>query len=333
MDLAPSLRAFAAEVGPTGPVAVVGGRTDWDVGGVPAPDTRFVAAPAGVVEHEASEMTVRVGAGTRVEDLDAVVARAGQCVALPSPPGATVGGVLAVGRSGMRRLGWGPIRDTVLQIRYVSAEGALVTAGGPMIKNVSGFDLCRLLVGSLGTLGLIGEVILRTRPLPQAERWVVGVVAPEIALTELPSAATVLWDGRTTWARLAGLEADVEAQVAMAESLGLGLAESLDAGLAESLDSGLAQSSGRGDDDGPPRPGGERWSLPPAELATLPQRHPDVRFLAEMGVGVVHADTPAPTRPVDPGVADLHRRLKTEFDPGGRLNPGRDPLSSVRGRR
>ena len=104
------------------------------------------------------------------------------------------------------------MRDAVLEIRYVSAEGVLVTAGGPMIKNVSGFDLCRLLVGSLGTLGLIGEVVLRTRPVPEAEAWLTGPVDPDVALAELATAVTVFWDGATTWVRLSGLGVDVAAE-------------------------------------------------------------------------------------------------------------------------
>ena len=87
------------------------------------------------------------------------------------PPHGTVGGALAVGRSGLRRLGYGPVRDTLLQARYVSAAGDVVKAGGPTVKNVTGFDLCRLLVGSRGTLGFIGEVILRTRPRARFEQW------------------------------------------------------------------------------------------------------------------------------------------------------------------
>ena len=73
---------------------------------------------------------------------------------------------LAVGHSGIRRLGWGPVRDTVLEVRYVSADGRLIKGGGPTVKNVSGYDLPRLFVGSLGTLGIIAEVVLRTRPVP-----------------------------------------------------------------------------------------------------------------------------------------------------------------------
>src|SRR5206468_13128955 len=132
---------------------------------------REVRAPTGIVEHVAAEMTVRVRAGTTVDELDGALAASGQCVALPAWDGATVGGVLAVGHSGVRRLGWGPVRDTVLEVRYVSAEGRIVKGGGPTVKNVSGYDLPRLFVGSLGTLGIIAELVLRTRPVPAHEQW------------------------------------------------------------------------------------------------------------------------------------------------------------------
>ena len=122
-------------------------------------------------------------------------------------------GALAVGRSGIRRLGYGPVRDTLLQARYVSAEGEVVKAGGPTVKNVSGFDLCRLLVGSRGTLGFLGEVILRTRPRARYEQWFSGPVDPEDALGRLHRPTAILWDGATTWVLLEGDERDVEAQV------------------------------------------------------------------------------------------------------------------------
>src|SRR6185503_4841680 len=104
-----------------------------------------------------------------VGDLAAALAEAGQGVSLPMT--GTVGGALALGHSGIRRLGDGPIRDALLECHYVSAAGEVVKAGGPTVKNVSGFDLCRLLVGSRGTLGFIGSVILRTRPLAQRSQW------------------------------------------------------------------------------------------------------------------------------------------------------------------
>jgi glycolate oxidase FAD binding subunit len=321
------VEAFAAEVGPvgTGPVVAVGGRTQWAVGGTidPAAGAREVRAPAGIVAVEAADMTVRVRAGTTVAGVDDALADVGQTVAVPAWPGATVGGVLAVGHSGLRRLGWGPVRDTVLEVRYVSAEGTVVKAGGPTVKNVSGFDLCRLLVGSLGTLGLLAEVVLRTRPLPPTERWLAGETDPFALLPQLHRPAAVLWDGTTTWVLLDGHPADVGAEAALAARAGLSEVE------------------------GPPDLPPHRWSLRPSQLAALaPARAPAPgpsgarpdgepgatapdggRFVAEVGVGVVHCDTPPPPVAVEPAVAALHRRLKDLFDPTGRLAPGRDPLA------
>ena len=130
-------------------------------------------APVGIESIQAEEMTVSCGAGTPVAELDDALAAHGQCVAVP--PTGTVGGALAVGQSGIRRLGYGPVRDVLLQTRYVSAAGEVVKAGGPTVKNVSGFDLCRLLVGSRGTLGFLGDVIMRTRPARVVRAVVQGV--------------------------------------------------------------------------------------------------------------------------------------------------------------
>ncbi len=282
-------------------MVAVGGRTQWDVGvGVdPAVVAREVTPPEGIVALEAADMTVRARAGTTVAELDDALAAVGQTVAMPPWAGATVGGVLAVGHSGLRQLGWGPVRDVLLEARVVSAEGRVVKAGGPTVKNVSGYDLCRLLVGSLGTLGLIGEVMLRTRPLPATERWLAGHADPFALVAQLHRPASVLWDGTTTWVLLDGHPSDVDAEAAL---------------------TGLADVAG------PPDLPPHRWSLRPSELTMLAAPG---RFVAQVGVGVVHADLPAPPRPVDPHVADLHRRVKAAFDPTRRLNPGRDPLAGT----
>jgi len=285
------LRSFADEVGGAGPVTVLGAGTR---GGVPGgPGVRTVRAPAGIGWVQPAEMTIRCGAGTPVDDVDEVLAEHGQCIAFP--PGGTIGGALAVGRSGVRRLGWGPIRDTLLQTRYVSAAGDLVKAGGPTVKNVSGFDLCRLLVGSHGTLGFLGDVILRTRPRPVNEQWFRTDRDPWGVLGDLYRPTSVLWDGATTWALLDGHPADVEERAA---------------------------SAGMDATDGPPPlPDAARWSLPAAELAVLRDHEPGT-FVAEIGVGIVHHTRPAPVGVPDGAVADLHHRIKAEFDPTGRLNPG-----------
>jgi glycolate oxidase FAD binding subunit len=296
--LAP-LDELAAEVGDSDPVVAVGGRTQFDIGGAVAAGAREVRVPGGIVEHVPAEMTVRVRAGTPVAELDAALAAEGQCVALPSWEGATVGGVLAVGQSGIRRLGWGPVRDAVLEVRYVSADGTLVKGGGPTVKNVSGYDLPRLFVGSLGTLGVMAEFVLRTRPLPMCEQWYVATdgTDPVALLHALYRPTAIVWDGTTTWVLLDGHPDDVAVQARNAE-------------LIASDQSAL-----------PVRPA-HRWSLPPAELRSLPDdgRGP---FVAEVGVGVVHRELPQPARPVDPSVAALRARVKAAFDPTGRLGPGR----------
>lgn len=288
------LTDFAAEVGATGDVTVVGaGSRGGGVAGV-----RSVTAPAGIEWIQPAEMTVSCGAGTSVDELDAALLEHGQRVALPG--GGTVGGALAVGRSSVRRLGEGPVRDGVLQAQYISSAGEIVKAGGPTVKNVSGFDLCRLLVGSRGTLGFLGDVILRTRPRARCERWYSGQVDPDELMTRLYRPTSVLWDGSTTWTLIEGDERDVEAQVA-----------------------GLAIEQV----DGPPSlPTGGRWSIRPGEVGQLAGQ-----FVAEVGVGVVHHTEPAPARVVDPAVVELHRRIKDRFDPSRRLNPGVDPLVCLDG--
>jgi hypothetical protein len=176
------LSTLAADVGDDPDDAV--SATGLGTRGGADPAGRPVRAPSGLVQVSPEEMTIRCGAGTPVDDVQAALAEVGQEVALP--PGGTVGGALAVGQSDVLRLGRGPVRDVLLQARYVNAGGQVVKAGGPTVKNVSGFDLCRLLVGSRGTLGVLGEVILRTRPIPTSRRGSSPNMRP-----------TISWSGST----------------------------------------------------------------------------------------------------------------------------------------
>lgn len=256
---------------------------------------RRVVAPSGIVEFEPAEMTLRCGAGTPLEEVHAAVAERNQEVALPH--GGTVGGALAVGHSDVLRRGRGPIRDTVLQVRFVTAAGTEVKAGGPTVKNVSGFDLCRLLVGSHGTLGVLGEVILRTRPRPMCRRWFRSEAPPEVLTARLLRPVSVLWDGESCWVCLEGHPDDVADECRRAS---------------------LAEVA-----DPPELPGGGRWSV-------APSRWPEVagtgRFVMELGVGVVHHERRAdPSRdPVTTSsvrVRALNDRIRQHFDPHRRLNP------------
>ena len=134
-----------------------------------------------VVEYEPAELTATVQAGKTLADLQRHLAESGQFLALdpPSAQDATVGGTLAVNASGPSRHAYGTARDLILGVRAVQADGRIIKAGGRVVKNVAGYDLSRLLIGSLGSLGVIVEASFRLAPLPRAE---------STAVVSLPSA-------------------------------------------------------------------------------------------------------------------------------------------------
>jgi len=289
------VEGFASEVGAEGPVAVVGGRTQWSVGGEASDGTRLVRAPSGIIEHEPAELTVKIYAGTTLGELDAVLAPHGQMVPLdaPRPDEATVGGVLAVGHSGPRRRKYGHIRELLLQVTYVNAKGETIVAGGPTVKNVSGYDLGAMLVGSLGTLGLVASVIVRCVPRPELSQWYVSTGDPRPLSDSLYEPSSILWDGATTWVLLEGHRDDVGAQA--------------------------AEFSLEPVESGPALPDSGRESLPPRSLFDLTGT-----FVAELGVGIVHRNESTERRAGT--VNRLHHELKANLDPMGRLNPGRIPF-------
>jgi glycolate oxidase FAD binding subunit len=135
----------------------------------------------GVLAYEPADMTASVRAGTALADLQKVLAGHGQRVALDAarvPLGATVGGLLATGDGGPARHGYGTLRDTVIGVTVVLADGTVAHAGGHVIKNVAGYDLAKLFHGSLGTLGAIAEVVLRVYPVPPVTRTVAVPCSP-----------------------------------------------------------------------------------------------------------------------------------------------------------
>ena len=296
------LWAFAREVGDTDPITVVGHRTRDDIGGRVLPGTREVTAPKGVVDYDPAEMTVRVRAGTPVADLASALAAHGQRCALPER-GGTVGGAIAVGDNHLGVHGRGRLRAAVLQVRYISAEGRVITGGGPTVKNVSGFDLPRLMCGALGTLGLLAEVTLRTNPIPAVQRWVCVDAAPTTVADAVLRPGCVLYDGSATHVLVEGHEPDVDATLNTLATLG-----------------DLTVT------DGPPPLPTHRWSLTPQEsLDPAAHGHHTGRSVAVVGVGTVFADEPQPPRSPDAASRIIGDRLRSRFDPRGRLNPGRDP--------
>jgi glycolate oxidase FAD binding subunit len=124
----------------------------------------------GVIDHVPADLTVTVGAGTRLTDVAAALARAGQFLPLDPPHAreATIGGVIAANSNGFWRARHGAVRDLLIGTRTALTDGTVTRAGGRVVKNVAGYDLDKLLVGSFGTLGVIVEATLKVLPLPEA---------------------------------------------------------------------------------------------------------------------------------------------------------------------
>lgn len=334
--------AVAAAVGAATVVDPVGAGTQREVGG-PVPAGTEVRAPSGIVAYDPAELTVTAGAGTSVEELDAALAAHGQeCVLDPRDRRATLGGLLAVGLSGPRRLRYGPLRDRVLEVRFATADGRLVRGGGPTVKNVTGFDMPRLLVGSFGTLGVLTRVILRCQPRPQFRHWYRAPGEPEAVRVACLAPSTITWGPSGTWVLLEGHPDDVAAQAAAADLVAV-------------------------PDDGPAWPDAPhrgRVSVSPGRLREVEGglgALDGVTWLAEWGVGTVHVgaatgDGLAAARHVADAAggwllreagapaldgfgvalpaAEVMARVKTAFDPTGKLAPGRLPVprpASARG--
>jgi glycolate oxidase FAD binding subunit len=143
-----------------------------------------------VAEHSAGDLVARVQAGARMGDVAAVLAQAGQEIALDLPGDATVGGIVASGLAGPRRLRYGTPRDLLIGITIVRADGTVAKSGGKVVKNVAGYDLGKLFAGSAGTLGLITEATFRLHPLPAARAFVTAeYVAVSVACDAVAAAA------------------------------------------------------------------------------------------------------------------------------------------------
>jgi glycolate oxidase FAD binding subunit len=236
-EAAEAMRALAAE---KAAVAFVGGGTDLELGAPPARLDAVVRTRrlARVIEHAPSDQIVAVEAGLPLAALQRHLAPHGQRLALdpPLPDRATIGGIVAANAFGPRRTRFGSVRDLVIGITVVRADGVVARGGGKVVKNVAGFDLPRLYCGSLGTLGLVAEVVFRLHPLPEASASLVlgGLSAP-----------TVLEVVRTV------LDARLEpvAAVALAEGEGFRLAlrfEGFAPGVADQVDRFVALPAARG---------------------------------------------------------------------------------------
>ncbi|GAB4341062.1 MAG: FAD-binding oxidoreductase [Leptolyngbyaceae cyanobacterium] len=128
-----------------------------------------------LIEHAVGDLTVTVEAGMKFSDLQGILAKAGQFLAIDPayPDQATIGGIVATADTGSLRQRYQSVRDMLLGISFVRADGELAKAGGRVVKNVAGYDLMKLLTGSYGTLGIITQVTFRVYPLPEASQTIV----------------------------------------------------------------------------------------------------------------------------------------------------------------
>ena len=152
-------------------VGIIGAGTKSYVGDTAPTDIEVgTSRLGGVIDHEPADLTVTVGAGMRIADLAQVLQRAGQFLPLDPPHAdeATIGGVIAANSNGFWRARYGAVRDLLIGTRTALADGTVALAGGRVVKNVAGYDLDKLLVGSFGTLGVIVEATFKVLPVPEA---------------------------------------------------------------------------------------------------------------------------------------------------------------------
>lgn len=160
---------YGLRVVPTGS----GSKRDWGAAPEAVDLVLDLSTSAGVVEHAADDLVVTVKAGTPLAEVRGVVRAAGQQLAIDQPlPTATVGGVIATGTSGPGRHLFGGVRDLLIGVTAVLADGTVAMSGGKVVKNVAGYDLGKLYTGSYGTLGVITEAVFRLHPLAGEYRWI-----------------------------------------------------------------------------------------------------------------------------------------------------------------
>jgi len=321
-----------------------GGSKDF-YGGALAGELLDVSGLAGIVDYEPTELVITARSGTPLIEIERALAGCGQMLACEPPQfqgRATLGGAVAAGLSGPRRAYAGPLRDFVLGIEMIDGRGELLRFGGKVIKNVAGFDISRLMVGSLGTLGLITEVTLKTVPRPHAECTLRFEMTQPAALESmtlwatrpLPLSATA-WHDECLHVRVAGAEAAVRAA---RERLGGEIVSGADRyweDLREQRLPWLASAQELWRVSLPAHSpslalagqtliewgGCLRWLPGPRDASVLRAR------LASLGGHALRyralARTEGPFQPLPPAMLSLHRRLKAAFDPRGIFNRGR----------
>jgi glycolate oxidase FAD binding subunit len=339
-------RVRAARAARTALCVRAGGTKDF-YGNEPRGERLDPRALRGIVAYEPSELVVTARCGTPLADLEAELASHGQMLPFEPPhfgAGPTGGGCIAAGLSGPRRATAGAVRDFVLGAALLDGQGQLLRFGGTVMKNVAGYDVARLLAGSLGTLGLIVDASIKVLPVPAEEATLQLEMDEASALARMNAWAgqplavsATCWHGGRLAVRLSGSGAALRAA---RERIG---GETLEPETAAQLWQGIREHTVAF--FGGPAP---LWRL------GVPSSAPSLRLageqLMEWGGALRWLRSPEPAAsPRDaaaalgghatlfrggdrstgafaalaPALADIHRRLKAQFDPDAVFNPGR----------
>ena len=325
-------------------LAITGGGTKSFLGRVSRGTPCFVRAIQGVVHYEPTELVVTVRAGTRLAELESRLAQSGQMLPFEPPAlgeGATIGGTIACGLSGPSRPYRGAARDFVLGVRCINGKGETLRFGGEVMKNVAGYDVSRLMVGAMGTLGILTEISLKVLPRPACSQTRVFEMSGEPVSERmtsflgrsLPVSAAAYLDG-VLRVRLSGSEAAVSAA---AGALGGELEPERHAFWSElkehrldffADDSPLWRISLKPQNDVIRFPGktlidwggAQYWVKSDAGFEALSElARPYGGYVTGFGGHDQGARSDIP----QDAVRKLNRRLKAAFDPAGILNPGR----------
>ena len=326
------------------PLNIVGGNSKTFIGRLPAGAPLNVSTHQGILSYEPTELVVTARGGTRLSELESTLEANDQMLAFEPPhfsPNATIAGTLACGLSGPRRAYAGAARDFMLGAKILNGKGECLTFGGQVMKNVAGYDLSRLMVGAMGTLGILLEVSLKVLPRPIEERTLVFEMTGDdavnrmnkLAATPMPISAAAYVEDKL-FIRLSGTTLGVTAagqQLGGEEINGAQLWRTIreqthDAFSGEDTLWRLSVPSTTRH-DATEKPclidwgGALRWVRSRIEPDRVRQRTVELGGHAwafregDRESSIFH--------PLASPVLALHQRLKKAFDPSGVLNPGR----------
>ncbi|MDB5763394.1 MAG: glcE [Herminiimonas sp.] len=340
-------RIIAAGAGKTALRIRGGGTKDW-YGQALRGDLLDTREYRGIIAYEPTELVITARCGTPLAEIETALAQHNQMLAFEPPcfgSDATIGGTVAGGLSGPRRQAVGALRDFVLGAVLMDGKGEVLHFGGQVMKNVAGYDVSRLLAGSLGTLGLMLEVSLKVLPKPFVEtslRFAMNQADAIRRLNEwggrpLPISASA-WHDELLTVRLSGSQAAVEAaqqkmggeEASQGQTFWTALREQRNPFFASCVDAdGIWRLSVPSITPPLALPGeqliewggAQRWLKTGADAATVRAAaekaggHATLFRGGDKQAGVFH--------PLAPAVAAIHRNLKSAFDPSGIFNPGR----------